>query len=501
MPPRRDPSGSGSGSGIPGLEQLLQTQNQLMQLLMQNMNTNNNNNNAPPPPPPSPPVDSLTRFLRLNPPLFSSSPEPIVADDWLRNMGRKLATAGCTDGEKVRFASHQLDGPAAAWWDNYTTTYPMANLTWDQFQQAFRTAHVSAGAMSLKKREFRNLRQGGRSVAEYVEEFNKLSRYAPRDVALDAAKQEKFLEGLNDELGVQLTVATFANYQEMVDKAIILEGKHQIMENRKRKYGQGKFHSGAQQKPRPAPFSGYGGSGHNKFGGHNHHNHGGHSQHGNHGNNHGGPRNGNGGNGNGGNGNQHRPNNTAPVRKDLSQITCFKCNNKGHYSTDCPENKNGNGNGNSGNKKPNPFAKGQVNHVNVEEVYEQPDAVFGKFLLNSHPVLVLFDTGASHSFISRVVVDKYGFPTKTLSMPIMVSSPGAEMVAGIGCPQLNLAIGRHDFPTDLIILKSQGLDVILGMDWMSKYEGNIDCVRRSISLTTPEGKRIKYVSKHKPRKV
>src|ERR1041385_142449 len=80
MPPRRDPSRSGSGSGIPGLEQLLQNQNQLMQLLMQNMNTNNNNNNAPPSPPPPPPVDSLTRFLRLNPPLFSSSPELIVAD-------------------------------------------------------------------------------------------------------------------------------------------------------------------------------------------------------------------------------------------------------------------------------------------------------------------------------------------------------------------------------------------------------------------------------------
>ena len=219
---------------------------------------NNNNNNAPPPPPPL--GDSLTRFLRLNPPLFSSSPEPIVADDWLRNMGRKLATAGCTDEEKVRFASHQLDGPAAAWWDNYTTTYPMANVTWDQFQQAFRTAHVSAGAMSLKKREFRNLCQGGRSVAEYVEELNKLSRYAPGDVATDAAKQEKFLEGLNDELGVQLTVATFANYQEMVDKAIVLEGKYQIMENRKRKYGQGKYQSRTQQKPRSAPFLGYGGT-------------------------------------------------------------------------------------------------------------------------------------------------------------------------------------------------------------------------------------------------
>ena len=104
------------------------------------------------------------------------------------------------------------------------------------------------------------------------------------------------------------------------------------------------------------------------------------------------------------------------MKKELSQITCFKCKNKVHYSNDCPELKNENGNGSSGSNKPSPFTKGQVNHVNVEEVYDQPDPVFGKFLLNSQPVLVLFDTGASHSFVSRVVVEKYGFSTKTLSM-------------------------------------------------------------------------------------
>ena len=96
--------------------------------------------------------------------MFSSSTEPIVADDWLRRIGRELTTAGCTDAEKVRFAAQQLDGPAASWWENYTATFPIANVTWDQFQQAFRTAHVSTGAMSMKKREFRKLQQANRIV-------------------------------------------------------------------------------------------------------------------------------------------------------------------------------------------------------------------------------------------------------------------------------------------------------------------------------------------------
>ena len=79
----------------------------------------------------------------------------------------------------------------------------------------------------------------------------------------------------------------------------------------------------------------------------------------------------------------------------MSHITCFKCQKTRHYATECPEAKNGNGNGGSA-KKPNPFTKGQVNHISVEEIEDQPDPVVGKFLINAFTALVLFDTGASH---------------------------------------------------------------------------------------------------------
>ena len=107
-----------------------------------------------------------------------------------------------------------------------------------------------------------------------------------------------------------------------------------------------------------------------------------------------------------------------------------------------------------------------MNHVNVEEVYDQPDAVVGKLLINSFTTLVLFDTGASHSFISRGFVDKFKLPTVALKSPMLVSSPGAEYMASRGCYQLLITIGRYVFPIDLIVLESQGLDVILGMDWL-----------------------------------
>ena len=74
-----------------------------------------------------------------------------------------------------------------------------------------------------------------------------------------------------------------------------------------------------------------------------------------------------------------------------------------------------------------------MNHVNMEELDEQPDAVIGKFLVKSFTTLVLFDTSASHSYISMGFVDKFKLPTVALKTPMLVSSPGAEYMASKGC--------------------------------------------------------------------
>jgi hypothetical protein len=105
------------------------------------------------------------------------------AEDWLSDTERKLETVGCNDEEKVRYAVHQLTGPAAAWWVNFKAVQIAGTvINWAMFKEKFREAHVPSSIVALKRKEFRSLTQGNMNVTRYVDQFNILSRYAPQDV-------------------------------------------------------------------------------------------------------------------------------------------------------------------------------------------------------------------------------------------------------------------------------------------------------------------------------
>jgi hypothetical protein len=141
----------------------------------------------------------------------------------------------CNNREKVLFASHQLVGPAADWWDAYVDAHEEPEcINWQKFKNSFHSHHVPLGVMKLKKKEFEDLKQGSMSVSEYVTRFTQLSRYAPDNVDTDEKKQDWFLNGLNDVLAYALEARDFVNFQDMVDKVLVLENRREIME-RKRK--------------------------------------------------------------------------------------------------------------------------------------------------------------------------------------------------------------------------------------------------------------------------
>jgi hypothetical protein len=107
---------------------------------------------------------------------------------------------------------------------------------------------------------------------------------------------------------------------------------------------------------------------------------------------------------------------------------------------------------------------------------------------------VLFDFGASYFFISAAYVEKHNLPIALLRCQMIVSSPRGDMPARQLCPKVNLKIRGVYFVANLIVLESKGIDVILGMDLLGKHKVLIDCAKKSIKLTTPDGKELEYVT-------
>ena len=106
---------------------------------------------------------------------------------------------------------------------------------------------------------------------------------------------------------------------------------------------------------------------------------------------------------------------------------------------------------------------------------------------------MLFDSGASHSFIAASVVIELGLEVEILEEPFYVSSPlGIRARIGMICRGCELEISGTLFTVDLRIMDMSEFDVILGMDWLTTYRVVIDCERRRVTSYTHDGTRVVF---------
>jgi hypothetical protein len=156
---------------------------------------------------------------------------------------------------------------------------------------------------------------------------------------------------------------------------------------------------------------------------------------------------------------------------------CYSCGQSGHYANRCLRKQanqtpalgtNQNVNRNANNSASTPARQNQVharvNHVAVEDAQAAPNVIIGMILINDNNAIVLFDSGASQSFIAANFVQKHNLPLSMLKNRMIVSSLGGDMHARHVCPKVNILIRGVEFIANLIVLESKGIDVILGMD-------------------------------------
>ena len=110
------------------------------------------------------------------------------------------------------------------------------------------------------------------------------------------------------------------------------------------------------------------------------------------------------------------------------------------------------------------------------------------FLLSRIWAKILFDYGASHSFIVASCVEELGLKVETLEKPLYMSSPlGTRVSVQQICRNCELEISRILLTMDLRVMDMTEFDVILGMDWLATHQVVIDCDRRRVMCCVSGG--------------
>jgi hypothetical protein len=112
------------------------------------------------------------------------------------------------------------------------------------------------------------------------------------------------------------------------------------------------------------------------------------------------------------------------------------------------------------------------------------------FYINAIPATILFDSGATHSFMSTRYANTNEIPLLNMRKPMIVITPKGPIEANHMTHKLTLTIMGREFGATAIILETSSIDLILGMSWLRKAKAIIVCGRGTVELTNHKGERF-----------
>ncbi|XP_050919676.1 uncharacterized protein LOC127137246 [Lathyrus oleraceus] len=154
-----------------------------------------------------------------------------------------------------------------------------------------------------------------------------------------------------------------------------------------------------------------------------------------------------------------------------------QCQKEGHMSRECPQNKN----------QIQGRSTGRVYTLDATKAKSNNALIAGTCLINNHPCYVLFDCGATHSFVSIWCMKHLGLQAIPLSPPMVVTiAMGNVVETPLICENCSLSMNGRIFQIDLICLPLKKVDVVLGMDWLSANSVFIGCEEKLIIIPSSE---------------
>ncbi|XP_022014227.1 uncharacterized protein LOC110913713 [Helianthus annuus] len=167
--------------------------------------------------------------------------------------------------------------------------------------------------------------------------------------------------------------------------------------------------------------------------------------------------------------------------------TSYNSFQPGHIKAECPKLQQKTDK--EARKEEAPRAKGRMFQITTEEAKDHPNVVSGIFLLNLMPTYVLFDTGASRSFVSSELVSHPSFRIERMHVPLEVEiADSKSYLLHEVCRDCEIIVEDEKFAIDLIPMVLGEFKVVVGMDWLAKHHAEIQCEKKLIHVLTPGGK-------------
>ncbi|KAJ9537587.1 hypothetical protein OSB04_030320 [Centaurea solstitialis] len=442
---------------------------------------------------------------------FFGKVDPLEALEWIRNTEKVFRITRVLDDDKVNFATALFKSRALTWWNATFAALgetEKESMSWESFKTRFNKQYCPPDLQKRLEKEFLELNQGNRSVVDYETEFNHKAQFATRFLTTEQERIDHFIDGLRPEIRDVVANRDISEFEKAVESArrrehdlnrsdrnlappakrprvegVTSAPTQQFTRNFNPRYTQsqarsrpqsqsqayslqsnapphcsccGKAHRGRCNLVRPeVRCHGCGEIGHVK------------------------------------------PN--CP-RKDM---TCYSCGALGHRQRECPQSKPAESkasvrrpstSGAPRQKEEVPRAHARAFQITAEEARDKPELVTGIFLVNSHPARILFDSGATDSFVSHAFARCLNSVPCVLAKPFYVDTvDGTPMLADKVYKDCMLQLDEHDFSVDLVPVYIHGFDIVIGIDWMAQNRANIMCYERIVRIPNDDGDGYFYV--------
>ncbi|XP_027124189.2 uncharacterized protein [Coffea arabica] len=402
---------------------------------------------------------ALERFQKFSPSKFLRGPDPDVAERWLEKMVDIFAALHYSEERQVTFTVFQLEGAARSWWNVICTKWEreQTSRTWVNFVREFNAKYFPPLVQEKKEDEFIRLRQGTQSVTEYESQFTRLAKFASELIMIE---QRRALRAENARLQVrnfQVRKCEFSgNSSTQGDKST------------PPKFGRGaggRFSGttrgtpprGGQQRSASQGSSVTVSRGLCGFCG--------------------------------------KPNHTEDNywRKEKK---CLRCRSAEHQIASCPvQPREARGStqsskaisGQSKVEGTKPKVPVRVYSLEQRPVPDSVEVVEGTIPIFHRLVRILIDSGATHSFVNPEFMCGIDVTPVNLPYELEVSTPTGDqcLVTSKMFANCEIWVGERKLLGNLISLAIKGYDMILGMDWLVRYDAQLDCKRKVVKFRIP----------------